>query len=234
MIGVIGGMGPLATADFLNKVIAAIPAEHDEQHVPLLISNDPRIPRRPAAILEGGESPLPRLRNIRDRLLAAGATALVMPCNTAHHWHADLSADCMVPFPSIIDVACDAAAARTLHGARIGLVATRATLASGLFERALAARGRHLVVPADSVLDSAMLPAIAHVKAGRLAQAGPLMVSAVQSLLDQGTHLVILACTEAPIAMASASGGIAGSCVDSTQALALATVALWHDMRERA
>ena len=51
MIGVIGGMGPRATADFLNKVIAATPAEHDDEHVPLLISNDPRIPRRPAAIL---------------------------------------------------------------------------------------------------------------------------------------------------------------------------------------
>jgi aspartate racemase len=231
VIGVIGGLGPLATADFVNKVIAATPAEHDEEHVPLLISNDPRIPRRPAAILEAGESPLPRLRNIRDRLIAAGATALVMPCNTAHHWHAALSADCALPFPSIIEVACDAAAARTPRGAGIGLVATRATLATGLFERALAARSRQVVLPTDSVLDGAMVPAIAHVKAGRLAQAGPLMNSAVQSLLDRGAQVVILACTEAPIAIASGPGGLAGDCVDSTQALALATVALWHQVR---
>jgi aspartate racemase len=230
MIGVIGGMGPLATADFLSKVIAATPAEHDEQHVPLLISNDPRIPRRPPAILEGGESPLPRLRDIRDRLVAAGATALVMPCSTAHHWHAALSADCALPFPSIIEVACDAAAARTAAGARVGLVATRATLASGLFEPVLAARGRSAVLPTDEVLDGAMLPAIAHVKAGRLVQAGPLMNSAVQALLDQGAQVVILACTEAPIAMASSSGGLPGECVDATQALALATLALWRKM----
>ena len=78
-----------------------------------------------------------------------------------------------------------------------------------------------------------MLPAIAHVKAGRLAQAGPLMNSAVQSLLDRGAQVVILACTEAPIAMASASGKLTGECVDSTQALALATVALWHKMQLR-
>jgi aspartate racemase len=83
MIGVIGGMGPLATVDFMHKVILATPAEVDEQHVPLLVSNDPRIPRRPAAILGDSESPFPRLLEIRDRLLRAGATALVMPCNTA-------------------------------------------------------------------------------------------------------------------------------------------------------
>lgn len=234
MIGVIGGMGPLATADFLNKVIAATPAEHDEQHVPMLISNDPRIPRRPAAIVDGGESPLPRLRDIRDRLVGAGATALVMPCNTAHYWHAALSEDCALPFPSIIDVACDAAAARTRTGAHIGLVATRATLASGLFERALARRDRQVLLPTESVLEGAMLPAIAHVKAGRLAQAGPLMNSTVRSLLDQGAQVVILACTEAPIALASAPGALAGACVDATQELALATVALWQHLRATA
>jgi aspartate racemase len=69
----------------------------------LHISCDPRIPKRPAAILDGGESPLPRLREIRDRLLAAGATALVMPCNTAHHWYDELAADCPVPFLSIVE-----------------------------------------------------------------------------------------------------------------------------------
>ena len=234
MIGVIGGMGPLATADFLNKVIAATAAEHDEQHVPMLISNDPRIPRRPAAILDGAESPLPRLRDIRNRLIAAGATALVMPCNTAHHWHAALKADCTLPFPSIIEVTCDAAAAQSQPGAYVGLVATRATLAARLYQPALTARGRQVVLPSELVLDTAMLPAIAHVKAGRLAQAGPLMAAAVQSLLDQGAQLVILACTEAAIAMAATPSGLDSACVDSTHTLALATVALWQEMGREA
>jgi aspartate racemase len=221
-------MGPLATADFLHKVIAATLAEHDEQHVPLLISCDPRIPRRPAAILQGAESPLPRLLEIRDRLIQAGATALVMPCNTAHHWHAELQHACNVPFPSLVDIACDAAASRTAEGACIGLVATRATLASGLFEAALAVRGRRALRPTDALLDETMLPSIAHVKAGRLAQAGPLMAKAVQGLLDNGADLVVLACTEAPIALSAASGDLQARCVDSTLALAKATVALWQ------
>lgn len=227
MIGVIGGMGPLATVDFMHKVILATQAEDDDQHVPLLVSNDPRIPRRPAAILGAGESPLPRLIEIRDRLLRAGATALVMPCNTAHHWHAALRADCPVPFPSIIDAACDDVAARVQGGGRVGLIATRATLAAGLFTSALAARGLAPMVPSEHITDEWMLPAIALVKAGRLAEAGPLMAQAVQSLRADGADVVILACTEAPIALQAAGGDLDHVCVDSTMSLARATVALW-------
>ena len=228
MIGVIGGMGPLATVDFMHKVILATPAETDEQHVPLLVSNDPRVPPRPAAILGDGESPLPRLLEIRDRLLRAGATALVMPCNTAHHWHAALLAGCPVPFPSIIDASCDDVAARLPQGGRVGLIATRATLAAGLFTSALAVRGLQPIIPTDAVAEQAMLPAIAHVKAGRVAQAAPLMARAVESLRADGADSIILACTEAPIAMAAAGGDLEALCVDSTMSLARATVALWR------
>lgn len=228
VIGVIGGMGPLATVDFMHKVILATAAEGDEQHVPLLVSNDPRIPRRPAAILGAGESPLPRLLEIRDRLLRAGATALVMPCNTAHHWHAALLADCPVPFPSIVEAACDEAAARLPGGGRVGLIATRATLAAGLFTGALVSRGLTPLLPSDAVVDDLMLPAIASVKAGRLAESGPLMAQAVQSLLDAGADVIILACTEAPIALDAAAGNLGAVCIDSTFSLARATVALWH------
>jgi aspartate racemase len=231
MIGVIGGMGPLATVDFMQKVIAATTAEHDEEHVPLLVSNDARIPRRPPAILNGNASPLPRLMEIRDRLIAAGAMALVMPCNTAHHWHADLARNCPVPFPSLIELASDAAAKRSSPGERIGVIATRATLFAGLFDQALKARGRSVLLPADPVMDTAILPSIAHVKAGRLAQAQALMQSAVQALLNQGANVVLLACTEAPIALAGAPDEIQVRCIDTTQVLALATVALWQAKR---
>src|SRR5439155_463262 len=70
MIGILGGMGPLATADFFAKLIQETPAQCDEDHVPVLIQSDPRIPRRPPAILDGGESPLPALLASRDRRLA--------------------------------------------------------------------------------------------------------------------------------------------------------------------
>jgi aspartate racemase len=233
MIGVIGGMGPLATADFFRKVIECTSAEDDAGHVPLLISSDPRIPPRPAAILAQAESPLPALRTVRDRLLAAGVQALVMPCNTAHCWHADLLGDCPVPFPSIVSVSAEAALARQASGgnARVGLIATRATLAADLFEPELARRGLQAVPPSDDTLDRWILPAIAWVKAGRVDEAQPLMAQAVERLLADGADFVLLACTEAPLALAEAPSPLRARAIDTTLELARHTVELWGELR---
>lgn len=227
LVGVIGGMGPLATADFFRKVIECTSAEDDAGHVPLVLASDPRIPPRPPALLAGGASPLPALLSLRDRLVAFGARLLVMPCNTAHHWHAELRRDCALPFPSIIDVSCDEAACGLRPGARIGVIATRATLAARLFEPALEQRGLMAVLPDDALLDGLILPSIADVKAGRLDAARAPMQRAVQALLDQGAERVLLACTEAPIAMAGAPFETPCT-IDTTLALARATVREWH------
>jgi aspartate racemase len=231
VIGVLGGMGPLATADFFAKVIAATDAQDDAGHVPLLIHSDPRIPGRPAALLHGGASPLPALLAARDRLVTAGAQGLVMACNTAHYWHAQLREDCALPFPSIVDVACAQAAQRLGNGARISLVATRATLATRLFEPALHAYSLSLLAPTDAALDDWILPAIALVKAGHTAQAGPLLERAIQTMLDAGAEGVILACTEAPMALVDAPLALQARCLDSSTALAQATVALWRQLQ---
>lgn len=231
MIGVIGGMGPLATADFVRKVVMYTVAEHDHEHVPLLISNDPRIASRPAAILAGGESPLPRLIDIRDRLIAAGATALVMPCNTAHYWHGALTRDCALPFPSIIDVTCDAAVAQTGDGDSVALIATDATLASGLFQAGLERSHRKVILPSQEIVSRYMLPSIASVKSGKIEQSAQLMKVTIEHLLGQGASKVILACTEAPIAVAGLSGAFDHHCIDSTEALARATIRLWEQIR---
>jgi aspartate racemase len=230
MIGVIGGMGPLATADFVQKVIAATPAEHDQEHVPMIISNDPRIPRRPAAILEQAASPLPRLIDIRDRLIQAGATALVMPCNTAHFWYDELISGCTLPFPSIIEVTSQAAAKRTHENDRVGLVATRATLATGLLQNALRRSHRETILPSEQVTQQLMLPAIADVKSGNIDRASEIMHQTVVHLLQQGAKTVILACTEAPVAMSRFSEFTNEHCIDSTQALAERTVNLWAQL----
>ena len=232
MIGVLGGMGPLATVDFFAKVVTATPAQDDASHVPLLIHSDPRIPGRPAALLHGGTSPLPALLAARDRLIAAGAQGLVMACNTAHYWHAALREGCALPFPSIVDVACDAALLRFGTGARIGLVATRATLATGLFNSALQSRGLTWVATRQSALDDWVLPAIALVKAGKTAQAAPLLAQAVLQMQADGASGIILACTEAPMALEHTASSVQALCLDSTEALAQATVALWQKLSQ--
>ncbi len=91
MIGVLGGMGPLATVDFLAKVIAATPATCDQQHVPMIVHQVPQIPDRSTAILEGNNAPLAPMLAGLERLARAGAEVVAIPCNTAHHWYEPLT-----------------------------------------------------------------------------------------------------------------------------------------------
>jgi aspartate racemase len=229
LIGVIGGMGPFATADFFSKLLEETGAARDEDNIPVLIQSDPRIPSRPRAILAGGPSPLPGLLAARERLVAAGATALAMPCNTAHYWYAALAQDCPVPFISIVEAGCDAVSSQVRPGGLFGLLATRATIAADLFGRPLAARGLDLVVPAPDELDRFLLPCIDHVKAGMANAAAPLLQQAIASMVRGGAQAVLLACTELPIAMAAA--GVASSkvrCIDTTRELARACVSHWR------
>ena len=228
MIGVLGGMGPLATVDFFNKVLAATAAQCDADHIPLLIQSDPRIPPRPAAILSGGRSPLPELLAGRDRLIALGATALAMPCNTAHFWYADLVTGCSVPFISIVDASIAELGARAWPGARIGIIATRATLAARIFDAPLQLAGYIPMLPDDSGMNTLVLPGIELVKAGQAQQGGQLFEHAVRALLDQGAGAVVLACTETPVALDAVQSVLRSQCVDSTAALARACVAWWQ------
>jgi aspartate racemase len=227
MLGVIGGMGPAATADFFAKLIEETPARSDEDHIPTLIVSDPRLPGRPAAILEGGPSPLPALRAIRDKLLASGATMLAMPCNTAHFWYDDLVRGCPVPFVSIVEASCAAVARIAAPGSRIGLIGTRATLAAGIFDRQLEAAGYAVALPSEAELAQAILPSIVLVKEGRAVGAGAMLAPAVQALLERGAAAVILACTETPVALDAAASPLRSRCVDSNRALAKACVARW-------
>ena len=228
MIGVLGGMGPLATVDFFNKVLAATPAKGDADHVPLLVQSDPRIAPRPAAILNGGRSPLPELLAGRDRLIAAGAVALFMPCNTAHFWYADLLKGCSVPFLSIVDASVSERALLADTGAPIGIIATRATLAAQIFDAPLARAGYTAMVPDDAMMDALVLPGIELVKAGDALGGGQLIEQAVQALLTRGVRAVILACTETPLALDAVQSPLRSQCVDSTAALARCCVAWWQ------
>lgn len=228
MIGVLGGMGPLATVDFFNKVLAATPAKGDADHIPLLIQSDPRIPPRPAAILNSGRSPLPELLAGRDRLIALGATALAMPCNTAHYWYADLVRGCSVPFLSIVDASIGEIGKLTKAGAPIGIIATRATLATKIFDAQLQSAGYTPMLPDDDMMEKLVLPGIELVKAGQVVQGGQLIEQAVQVLLNQGAGAVLLACTETPLALDAVQSPLRAQCVDSTAALARACVAWWQ------
>jgi aspartate racemase len=224
MLGVIGGMGPLATADFFRKLIDATPAKDDAEHIPVLIHSVPQIPSRPAALLRGGPSPLPALLAARDRLLAAGATMLAMPCNTAHYWYDDLVDGCPAPFVHIVDAVAELIPAEARN---LGIVATRATLHTRVFQQRLGERGITLTASDEATYDRAVQPAIDAVKRGATQEGGRLLEPVIAAELERGAAAVVLACTELPIALDAIGSPLRARCIDSTDALARACVRHW-------
>ena len=102
-IGIIGGMGPMATVDLMKKVILATDAREDQEHIPILVDNNTNIPDRTAAILGEGEDPLPELLKSEDRLTDAGADFLIMGCNTAHYFLPLMLPNLRIPVINMIE-----------------------------------------------------------------------------------------------------------------------------------
>ena len=195
VLGVLGGMGPAATLDFLCKLHAATPATRDEDHLRVVTDSDPRVPGRNAALSGDGPSPGPALVRMARGLVGAGAEALAMPCNAAHQWAGEIAAAVPVPFVSMIEAAVDAVA---VSGAlTVGVLAADATLKAGLYRNALAARGL-AVIEADGVM-----PLIMAVKSGDTGPAVRATMAALAAgLAGQGADVILMACTEVPLVLA--------------------------------
>jgi aspartate racemase len=224
VLGVLGGMGPLATADFLKKLVEETPALCDQDHIPVVAYSVPQIPDRSRAISGQGESPLPYLLEGIDTLKHAGAQGVAIVCNTAHYWYDDLVQQGGLEILHIADAVCAA-----LTGVqRVGLIATSGTVTAGFYQSRFAARNIDCVIGSESDQATLVSPAIECVKRNDLAQAHNLATRAVRCLLAQGTpgpEAVVLGCTEIPLAIAHQPSEVSGRCVDATRALARACVA---------
>jgi aspartate racemase len=226
MIGVLGGMGPAATVDFMMKLIRLTPAGREQDHLPVVVVSDPRVPDRVAPILDGaGPSPLPAMRAGIRRLERAGAACVAIPCHTAHAWYDQLAAATDLPILHIVDAALAELERRAVPPGPLGLLATAATLKAGLYQERLAAAGHPAVLASSEVMARSVLPAIALVKRDRAAEAAPLLGHAVEHLLAAGADRVLLACTELPLALAATPHP---ACIDATEALARSCLAWWQ------
>ncbi|MDE3080877.1 MAG: aspartate/glutamate racemase family protein [Paracoccaceae bacterium] len=194
-VGILGGMGPEATVLILQRLIAAVPARDDADHIPLIVDQNPQVPSRIKRLIEGtGDDPAPVLAAMARRLVAAGAEALAMPCNTAHHYAPDIRAAVGVPFLDMVALSA-AHAARIAKGARrVGILASPAVRKVKLFDAALAAQGLEAAYPRD---EAALLSAIRTIKAaGPTDAARATLRAASEDLLAQGARVQMIACTE--------------------------------------
>lgn len=229
MLGILGGMGPAATVDLMRQIVAHTPAKSDEDHIPLVVCSDPRVPSIADAIFRGGDSPVPAMvRGIRT-LEAGGAECIAVACHAAYHWYDDLVAASRIPIIHIADAVGQALAQRALSSASVGVMAAGATLRSGFYTRKLAQIGYSSVLLSNISNESLVFPAIKLVKQGRANEAAPMFRTAIAQLRAAGASSVILACTEIPIALGLEPAPEDADCIDGTAALAGCCVAWWQE-----
>lgn len=223
ILGVLGGMGPLAGATFMQRLTLLTPATRDQEHIPAILWSDPRVPDRTAARLGGGEDPLPwLLRGIRG-LEAAGCGAVAIPCNTAHGWFEAMQAATRLPILHIVEAAADELGRLGVQEGRIGLLATKGTLAMRLYHERLEGRGYEVVAPDTAEMDAVVMPAIEEVKANRVAEAYAPLAAAASRLIARGARAVVLGCTEIPLGI-SAGPPLPFPVADTIDALARAAI----------
>lgn len=230
IVGIIGGMGPEATVDLMNRVIKATPALDDGDHIRMLVDNNPKVPSRIKALLEGkGESPVPCLQDMARRLTAWGVDFLAMPCNTAHYFYRDIRNAVTIPVLDMIDLAVQAVKRRNPELECVGLLASTAVIRLGLYERSFAENNVAVVTPADR-FQSNLMQAIKKIKAGAYRnEVMETIQAAADNLLERGPGALLVACTEISIVAGQIHSTV--EIFDSAQILAEVIVKEARNMR---
>jgi aspartate racemase len=226
VLGVLGGMGPLASAHFMLRLTLLTPAERDQDHVPAVLWSDPRIPSRTQPTFAPGDDPLPWLLRGIAGLRRAGCGAIAIPCNTAHRWHAEMLAEAGCPVLHIVDTAAADLHREGIAPGVIGVVGTAATLAMRLYQDRLGRLGWDCLVPSEAEMQSLVAPAIAAVKVNRLAEAYAPLAEVVRGFAARGAQAVVLGCTEIPLGIQAGPWQTLGvTLIDTIDSLARASIA---------
>lgn len=228
VIGIIGGMGPEATADLYLKIIEETGASCDQQHLDVVIVSDPTVADRTRAILGSGPDPAPQIIRSASRCVRAGADFLIMPCNAAHHFHPQVQGGVEVPVVHMIDEVVRHLREEHPEVRAVGIMAASGTVASGMYQRFLADAGIEALVPDEGDQDLVM-EGIYAVKSGQHRRAGQLFPEVAERMLSAGAGAIIAGCTEIPLGLRELPSGIL---IDATRVLARAAVRIALGDRE--
>jgi aspartate racemase len=195
ILGIIGGMGPEATVEFMARLVKATPAHDDADHLHMIVDNNPKIPSRMAALVDGtGESPEAELVRMARSLESAGATFLAMPCNTAHGYAKAIAKAVSIPFTNMVDETVRAISSSPNRYKNVGLLASAAVVKLGLYH---AAFGRAQI---NTILPHAQESIMQVIKSVKRGETGPAVhqefAAAAHQLVEQGADVLLIACTE--------------------------------------
>jgi len=223
VIGILGGMGPEATADLFLKIIKATSVKRDQDHLRIIIDNNPKIPERTAAILGKGESPLKQLLETLSNLEKAGAEIIAIPCNTAHHYYRELQESTKT---TIINMISETAA--YIHRnfpdiKKIGLLATTGTIKAGIYHTVITRM--EIITPDESAQETVMNAICGEqgIKAG-CTQGKPKrdILEVAKMLINRGAEAIMAGCTE--VSLVLSQNDLPVPLIDPLQILAEAVI----------
>ena len=199
-LGILGGMGPAASAEFLVRLIEQTPAGCDQEHIPVILWSDPTVPDRSTSLLNGDDLPWEYLRRGVQGLKNADCDHIIIPCNTAHFWY-DRMAELGVPITHIVDSVAAELRNKNVTNTTIGILGTQATIRQGLYQQRLTEQGWKCITPTEREMTEYVQPAIDLIKAGKIVMAEGLLNQVIANLIDWGANAVVLGCTEIPLAI---------------------------------
>lgn len=198
VIGILGGMGPLATAELFRRIVEKTPAKRDQDHPRIIIYNNPKIPDRTAFILGKGEDPRPELIASARKLEGCGADLVIIPCNTAHFFAETIQRAIRIPLVSMVEETAERIKEMGLR--KVGLLATDGTIKGLVYHRALLKRGVQIAVPSERNQEKVMESIYRGVKAGNL-EFGRKLLLEVTRKLEKRSDGIIAGCTEVSVVL---------------------------------
>lgn len=234
-LGIVGGIGPAATVDFMSKIIRNTEARRDQDHLRLVVEHNPQIPDRTANLVGDGEDPTSALFEACLRLQDSDATLIALPCNTAHAYIGRLQPRLAVPIINMLSETIAYIEKNWRRRPTVGLLATSGTIASGMYHEAAVGRCMDLVVP-DAKHQQLVMDAIygeRGIKAGHVdGECKMALLRALCHLAGRGAEIIILGCTELPLVLEQCPNhrieGYEVALLDPTDILARSCVARAH------
>ncbi|MGM0666856.1 MAG: aspartate/glutamate racemase family protein [Bacteroidota bacterium] len=231
ILGIFGGMGPEATADLYKQILDISPAGTDQDHIPTIIFSNPRVPDRMESIANGGDLIKPYLRFSVRKLESAGASFIAIPCNTVHYFYDYMQESVKIPIIHMIRETAGEVADKYPGVKKVGLLATTGTIESGLYNKELESMGFEVLTPADSIEINMVMKAVYGIKSKSDPQFNEdLLALAGQNLADRGAELIVLGCTEIPLAYNPERVNLPS--VNATRVIAERAVELHNKMAE--
>lgn len=193
-LGILGGMGPLATADLFRKIILLTDAKCDQEHIHILIDNNTSIPDRTSHIVGNGQDPRRQLIESAKRLGNMGTDFLIMPCNTAHYFYEDIIKEIDIPFLNMIEETVNYIQINHPNIEKIGLLATDGTSNSGIYDKYFEGTGIKVVKP-NNTNQQHIMEFIYGIKGNKEVTLDG-FYETVENMKNEGVEVFILGCTE--------------------------------------